>query len=145
VITKLKKIITMPHIFSPNDFSNTEKSEVQKDYIDRHTPILICPDETEEGKPVKVKIRIGNEYSHPDEGDHFISLIQLWNRESLLAEARYYPGAMGNQRGNIEVEFTIIPKVSMQLTALSYCTKHGFWQSIPVSLKVIHQNSNCDN
>ncbi|MDR1226205.1 MAG: class II SORL domain-containing protein [Prevotellaceae bacterium] len=27
------------------------------------------------------------------------------------------------------VDFYVVPKVSMQLVAMAYCTKHGLWQS----------------
>ncbi len=126
----------MPRIFSKNDFIS--ENEIKQDYLDRHTPIIICQKSAKRGEILKVKVRVGSEYAHPDEGEHHIANIQLWNRETLLAEARYYPGTMGNKLGNIEVEFTVVmPQVSMNLTALSYCTKHGLWQSEPFLVKVI--------
>ncbi|MCX7987777.1 MAG: desulfoferrodoxin family protein [Bacteroidales bacterium] len=127
----------MPTIFSPTDFGEA-KNELQKDYFDRHTPVIHCDTQVGVGELFKIKIRIGNEYTHPHEADHHISYIQLWNRETLLTETRFYPGILPSQPGNIEVEYTMImPQVSMNLTALSYCTKHGLWRSQPVVVKAV--------
>ncbi len=132
----------MPIIFKPVDI-NSLKKEVQKDYFDRHSPIIICEGSTKEGEKFVVKVRVGNEYVHPDDGGHFIGFIQLWDRETLLAEARMFPGTMGNKPGHAEIDFYIVPKVSMNLTAMSYCTKHGLWQSEPKTVKVLHENIEC--
>lgn len=132
----------MPNIFKAVDITKLQK-EAQKDYFDRHTPFIICENEAKENEKFKIKIRVGNEYNHPDDGDHYIGFIQLWNRETLLTETKIFPGTMGNTAGQPEVDFYIVPKVSMNLTALSYCTKHGLWQSESKEVKVIHENKNC--
>ena len=70
--------------------------------------------------------------------DHFISVIQLWNRETLLAEARYTAGVYGNVPSHFEIDFYIVaPEVSMNLSAMSVCTKHGLWQSEDKQVKVV--------
>lgn len=126
----------MPNIFSINDFGEA-KNELQKDYFDRHTPVIQCISEARPGEILRIRVRVGTEYAHPHEADHYIALIQLWNRETLLAEAHFYHGVLGNQPGNVEIEFTVVmPQVSMNLTALSYCTKHGLWRSQPHAVKV---------
>jgi superoxide reductase len=130
----------MPNIFKPVDITKLQK-DVQKDYFDRHSPVIICDEVANENVKFKIKIRIGSEYNHPDDGDHFIGFIQLWNRETLLAEAKMFPGTMGNNPGQPEVDFYIVPKVSMNLTAMSYCTKHGLWQSESKEVTVIHKNN----
>ncbi len=132
----------MPRVFSPVEEKNLEK-EVHKDYFDRHSPVIICDDSAKEGEKFKVKVQVGSEYVHPDDGDHFIGYIQLWNRETLLAEIKIFPGTMGNKPGHAEVDFYIVPKVSMNLTVMSYCTKHGLWQSESKEVKVFHQNTEC--
>ncbi len=119
----------MPRIFSPVDISKEEK-EVRKDYFDRHTPHVICDSNAKEGEKFKVKVRLGNEYSHPDDPDHHIKYVQLWNRETFLVEAHFAPGSLGYQAEQIEVDFYIVPgAVSMNLSAMAACTKHGLWQS----------------
>ena len=126
----------MPRIFRHVESDELEK-EVHKDYFDRHSPFILCDSQTQKGEKFRVKVRLGKDYSHPDDADHFISFIQLWNRETLLAQVNIAPGAFGNQPAQTEVDFYIIPKVSMNLTAMSNCTKHGLWVSDPVEVKVI--------
>lgn len=134
----------MPKIFTPVDIQNLEK-QVQKDYFDRHSPVIFCNDKVNEGEKFVIKIKVGSAFSHPDDWDHYISYVQLWNREMLLAEARILPGAMGNKPGQVEVDFYIVPKVSMNLTAMCYCTKHGLWQSLSKEVTVIHTSTDCKN
>lgn len=107
-----------------------EEKEVRKDYFDRHTPVVHCDPFAKEGEKFRVKVRLGTEYTHPDDPDHHIKYVQLWNRETFLAEAHFAPGAMGNRSEHVEVDFYIVPgPVSMNLSAMSACTKHGLWQS----------------
>ncbi len=127
----------MPRLFKATDISQEEK-EIRKDYFDRHTPIIICKDEVSKGEKFMVKVRIGSQYTHPDESTHYINYIQLWNRETLIAETRFLPGTYGNKPNNPEVDFYIIaPDVSLNLTAMSLCTQHGLWVSEPKTVKVI--------
>jgi superoxide reductase len=120
----------MPRIFTPVDISQEEK-EVRKDYFDRHTPVVLCDNYATEGEKFKVKIRLGTEYNHPDDPEHFINYVQLWNRETFIAEAHFAPGTLGNKPEHVEVDFYIVPgPVTMNLSAMSVCTKHGLWQSV---------------
>lgn len=125
----------MPKVFKPVEINVLEK-EAQRDFYDRHTPYIICEKTARPGEKFKVKVILGNEYSHPDEPDHFISYIQLWNRETLLADVHFTPGILGNNPGHAEVDFYIVPKLSMNLSVMSVCTKHGLWQSESIEVKV---------
>ena len=127
----------MPRVFKATDIEREEK-EVKRDYLDRHMPHVICPDSVKKGETFKVKVRMGNEYAHPDAHDHHISLLQLWNRETLLAEAKYSSGVFGNKPSHVEVDFYIVaPLVAMNLSAMAVCTNHGLWQSEDKAVKVI--------
>ncbi len=126
----------MPRVFKPVDITKEEK-EVKKDYFDRHTPHVICDETAKKGEKFRVKVRMGDEYNHPDDSDHYISYIQLWNRETFIAETHFSPGTLGNNPNHAEVDFYIVPSVSMNLTAMAVCTKHGLWQSDPREVKVI--------
>ncbi len=123
----------MPKINRYEDIDQVEK-EAKKDYIDRHSPFISCDDSARKGEKFSVTVTMGNEYSHPDDGDHYIRSIQLYNKETLLAEASFPPGTLGGDgaKGQAEVTFNIVPTgASLKLTALSYCTKHGLWESQP--------------
>lgn len=127
----------MPRVFKATDIEK-ENKEVMRDYLDRHMPHVICDEQVKKGDKFKVKVKMGNEYPHPDDPDHFISVLQLWNRETLLAESRYTSGAYGNKPTHVEVDFYLVaPDVSMNLSAMSVCTKHGLWQSTEKPVKVV--------
>ncbi len=122
------KDIFMPRVFKATDIGREEK-ELKRDYLDRHMPHVICPASVKKGDIFKVKVRMGDEYTHPDDHDHHISTLQLWNRETLLAETKYSSGVFGNNPSHAEVDFYIVaPPVSMNLSAMAVCTKHGLWQ-----------------
>lgn len=126
----------MPRVFTATEIEKEDK-EAKRDYLDRHMPHVICPDEVQKGERFMVKVRMGDQYPHPDEPDHFITVLQLWNRETLLAEARYTSGVYGVP-SHAEIDFFIIaPQVSMNLSAMAVCTKHGLWQSESKAVKVI--------
>lgn len=127
----------MPRVFKATEIEKEEK-EIKRDYLDRHMPHVICPDQVKRGEKFAVKVKMGEDYPHPDEYDHYISVIQLWNRETLLAETRYMAGVYGNQSSQVEVDFHIVaPDVSMNLSAMAVCTKHGLWQSEDKVVKVV--------
>ncbi len=125
----------MPKINRYVDISEIER-ESKKDYIDRHSPFVHCEKTAKKGEKFKVKVKVGEEYSHPDDFDHYIAYVQLWDGERLLGEASFTPGTLGNEKSQVEVDFYIIPQKKLKLTAMSYCTKHGLWESDPVEVEV---------
>lgn len=110
------------------DISTLDK-EAKKDYIDRHSAFVHCENNAKKGEKFKVKVKVGDEYKHPDDTDHYIAYVQLWNGEKMLAQANFIEGALGNQAENLEVDFYIVPTKKMKLTATAFCTKHGLWES----------------
>ena len=110
------------------DISQIER-EARRDYIDRHSAFVHCEATATKGEKFKVKVKIGDEYKHPDDFDHYISWVQLWNGETMLAQASYLPGVQGGVPGQFEVDFYVVVAKSLKLTAHAYCTKHGLWQS----------------
>lgn len=120
------------------DISAVDK-EAKKDYIDRHSAFIHCEKQAIAGKKFKVKVKIGDQYAHPDDPDHYIAWVQLWNREKMLAQANFTEGALGGEPNNLEVDFYIVPQKSMNLVAQAFCTKHGLWQSEAVEVKVTEE------
>jgi superoxide reductase len=128
----------MPVINRYVDIDQVEK-EAKKDYIDRHSPFIHCADSATKEQSFAVTVKMGNEYSHPDDNDHYIKSIQLYNGQTLLAEASFPPGSLGGNgaKGNAQVTFNVVPtSEKLSLTAMSYCTKHGLWESDPVEVEV---------
>ena len=128
----------MPKINRYVDIDTVER-EAKKDYIDRHSPFITCADEAKPGEKFQVTVKVGNEYSHPDDFDHFIANIALYNGETLLARADFVPGTLGGQdsKSQAEVIFNIVPtSKKLNLVAHAYCTKHGVWESDPKTVTV---------
>lgn len=128
----------MPKINRYVDISTVDR-EAKKDYIDRHSPFLQCAAVAKAGQKFPVMVRVGNEYAHPDDLDHYIRSIALYNRETLLADASFCAGTLGGQgqKGQAEVTFQIVPAgKKLELTAVAYCTKHGQWECDPVEVIV---------
>lgn len=128
----------MPQINRYVDISTVDR-EAKKDYIDRHSPFVACADTATTGTKLPVTVRVGQEFSHPDDPDHYIQSIQLFNGTTLLAAASFQAGALGGagQRGQAEVTFNVVPSgTKMRLTAMAYCTQHGLWECDPVDVSV---------
>lgn len=124
----------MPKLFSYNDFSNG--SDTVRKYADKHSPVIICEDHAEYNKPFYVTVRIGRSVMHPNAQDHHFQYIQLWNLETLVGEVKLQRTSYGDDPVHIEAHFVIIPKISLRLTALAYCNKHGLWKSEEHYIKV---------
>jgi superoxide reductase len=117
------------------DISQIDK-EAKKDYIDRHSAFIHCENNAKKGEKFVVKVMVGDEYPHPDDFDHYISYVQLWDGETFLAQATFVAGMLGSAANKAEVDFYVVPTKKMKLTAMAYCTKHGLWQSDEVLVEV---------
>ena len=127
----------MPKINRYVDINEIDR-EAKKDYIDRHSAFVHCADTAEAGKPFAVTVKVGDQYQHPDDTDHYISTVALYNGESKLAEATFFAGSLGGQgqKGNTEVTFNVVLSKDAELVAHAFCTKHGLWESDVKSVKV---------
>jgi len=126
----------MPKINKYVDIDTVER-EAKKDLIDRHSPFITVEDEAKKGEMLAVKVKMGNEYTHPDDFDHFIESISLFNGETKLAMASFVPGTLGNEKSHAEVTFNIRPMgKKLRLVAHAYCTKHGIWESTELVVEV---------
>ena len=126
----------MPKINVYENIDNVER-EAKKDLIDRHSPFITVEGEAKKGETLKVNVKMGNEYTHPDDFDHYIESITLFNGETKLAMASFVPGTLGNEKSHCEVTFTIRPMgKKLNLVAHGYCTKHGIWESTAVAVEV---------
>ncbi len=117
---------------------NTLDKEAKRDYIDRHSAFLEVAEEAKKDEMLEVTVRVGDEYPHPDDFDHYISYVQIFNGQTLLAQANFEPGAVfgDGKKGNLRVTFHVLASKNMKLTAMAYCTKHGLWQSDTVKVSV---------
>jgi superoxide reductase len=96
----------MPKINKYQDISEIDR-EAKKDLIDRHSPFIHCAETAKAGEPFQVTVKMGNEYTHPDDFDHFIESVTLFNGETKLAQATYVPGTLGNVKAHNTTTFTL--------------------------------------
>ena len=127
----------MPKINVYTDISQEERG-AKRDLIDRHSPFIHCEDTAKAGSPFEVRVQVGNEYTHPDDMDHYISTVVLYNKDTKLAEANFYAGANGGQgeKAQTSVTFRIRLDKNAKLVAHAYCTKHGIWEGTPKEVAV---------
>ena len=126
----------MPKVHVYENIDNVER-EAKKDLIDRHSPFITVAGVAKKGEILAVNIKMGNEYTHPDDFDHFIESITLFNGDTKLAMASFVPGTLGNEKSHCEVTFTIRPMgKKLNLVAHGYCTKHGIWESTALEVAV---------
>ena len=119
----------MPKINKYENIDNVER-EAKKDLIDRHSPFIHCAESATAGEMFSITVKMGNEYTHPDDFDHYIANMSLFNGDTLLARADFTPGTLGNIKPHATVTFNIIPTgKKLKLSAQAYCTKHGIWES----------------
>ena len=127
----------MPKINRYTDISEIDK-EAKKDYIDRHSPFIFCNSTAKKGEMFEVTVQMGKEYTHPDDFDHYIESITLFNGDTKLAHTTFIPGTFGNEKSQAKVTFYIRPTgKKLNLVAHGYCTKHGIWESTPVEVEVV--------
>ena len=119
------------------DISKIE-SESKKDYFDRHTPFIICEDKSTKGVPFKLTVQVGQEFGHPDDFDHYISSISLYNKGLKVSETNFAVGTQGgqDQTGHQNVTLELVLNQNAKLVAQSSCTKHGLWESEQVEIEV---------
>jgi len=126
----------MPKINVYENIDQVER-EAKKDLIDRHSPFITVAGVAKKGEMLSVNVKMGNEYTHPDDFDHYIESITLYNGDTKLAAASFVPGTLGNEKSHAEVTFNIRPMgKKLNLVAHGYCTKHGIWESTPVIVEV---------
>ena len=128
----------MPKINRYVDISTVDR-EAKKDLIDRHSPFITAPESATAGEMFKVTVKVGNEYAHPDDFDHYVASLSLFNGQTLLATSEFKAGMLGGQghKGHAEVTFNVLATGrSMRLNAQAYCTKHGIWECDVVKVKI---------
>jgi len=113
-------------------------NEAKKDLIDRHSPFISVLKKPNTENEYQVEVKVGNEYTHPDDLDHYVSSISLYAGTTKIADANFYSGTLGGQgrKGQAKVVFDTVFEKSVKLTAHAYCTKHGVWEGEPVGVIV---------
>lgn len=115
-----------------NDVAN----EAKRDLIDRHSPFINVAELG--NNEFNVNVTVGNEYTHPDDLDHYVSSVALYAGTTKIAETNLFAGLLGGQgsKNKTSVSFKAVFDKTTKLTAHAYCTKHGVWEGDPVTVRV---------
>jgi desulfoferrodoxin-like iron-binding protein len=90
------------------------------DFELKHTP-NIQVEELASGQLIKVSIGLKG-IKHPQQEDHFIEFIRVFDNEELIGEANFGP----NDTPYIEVE---TKRNSDEIIAQANCNLHGLWEA----------------
>lgn len=118
-----------------------DRSSIHLDHHDRHSPHLQCAATARQGEPFLVTIYVDSGCSHPDNEDHHISSVALYDGARLLGEANFPCGTRGGDtpRARLEVSFMVVPTDErMHLRAMAFCTQHGLWQGDTREIPVLN-------
>ena len=90
----------------------------------KHVPTIEAQEHVKAREPFDVKVTIGKELPHPDEGGHFIQWIELYADDAYLARFDFTPTVSGGP-------VTITCKLNYDTTLIARvrCNLHGLWES----------------
>ena len=91
----------------------------------KHTPCILASDEAKAGSPGTITVHVGKLMDHPNELDHFIGWVGLYENDVLVARAELAPVA-----SSPVVTFSVALKGSGKVSARAGCNKHGEWESV---------------
>ncbi len=109
--------------------------------VEKHVPVIDCPDEVTKGEFFEVTASIGKEVAHPNTTAHHISWISLF----FLPEGEKFPYQIGKVEFNAHGASAQGPDTSTvyihhksivwmktdkpgSIFAMSLCNIHGLWQ-----------------
>jgi len=98
--------------------------ENMTDLEKKHTPVVCVPDDAQPGQCATVTVEVGKLLAHPNELDHFIGRVELFENGVLLAAANLSPVTSCPT-----VTFCVNCKGSGKVTARAWCNMHGVWES----------------
>lgn len=89
----------------------------------KHVSIIDVPVSVKASEPFDVKITVGKELAHPNEGGHFIQWVELYYNDVLIGRTELTPTIY-------EMPLTVRIKLgkSCTLRALARCNLHGIWE-----------------
>ncbi len=110
--------------------------------IEKHVPVIECPDKIKGDEMFEVKVGLGKEVVHPNTTEHHIRWISLYfhpEGEKFPYEIGHFEfnahgeSAKGPNEGSVYTHHQVV--VSMKTTksgifhALAFCNIHGLWEN----------------
>ena len=110
--------------------------------MEKHIPVIECPDQVKAGELFPVKVTLGKEVAHPNTTEHHIRWISVYfhpeggkfpyqiGHFEFTAHGESTDGAnQGPVYTNHEATVSMKTSKSGILLAMAYCNIHGLWQS----------------
>lgn len=103
--------------------------------IEKHAPVIECPDLVTAGELFEVELSVGKEIAHPNTLEHHIAWIDLYFQPEgtkFPIQVGHYAFAAHGESGvfadpAVEVELKVDKPGT--LYALSMCNIHGLWEN----------------
>ena len=89
----------------------------------KHFPTIEVPGLVGAWAPFDVKVTVGKELAHPNEGGHFIQWVELYYGGALIGRIELTPTIY-----DMPLTFRIKLGKSCTLRALTRCNLHGIWE-----------------
>lgn len=102
---------------------------------EKHVPVIHAPESVKAGEEVEVKVLIGEEISHPNTFEHYISWIKVYfhpEGAKFPIEIATYDFAAHGEADIFTAAFGVArfkPNKSGTILASSYCNIHGLWEN----------------
>lgn len=127
----------MPNINKYSELKSDD-NDARKAFVDKHSPFIYVDGAVKAGQPIEIKVVVGKDVAHPDDFNHYVSDVALYDGEKKLAEAKFIAGNIAGEgkAGKQTVTFTVTLEKDASLVAHAYCTLHGVWESNALELKV---------
>ena len=131
-VMKVKNVVNLSGLIQEADWK-----------IEKHVPVISCPDAVKADDLVEVTVGLGKEVAHPNTTEHHIRWISLFFRPA----GEKFPYHLGHFEFNAHGESARGPNTSSVYThhevvtsfktgksgsilALALCNIHGLWQSV---------------
>lgn len=89
----------------------------------KHLPVITAPDSCYIGEAIRVSIEVGKLLAHPNDINHRIEYVDLYEDSLFLARIDF---PIGNDP-KIKIELAV--KSKGLLRAVASCNEHGKWES----------------
>jgi superoxide reductase len=116
--------------------------------LEKHVPVIECPDEVKADTPFPVQVTVGKEVPHPNTTEHYIAWIELYflpeGEKFVHAVGRFEFSAHGESsqgpnQGPVYTHHQVTAWLKIHkagtIYATSLCNIHGLWLS-PKAIKV---------
>ena len=110
--------------------------------VEKHTPVIECPERVKAGDVFDVKVGLGVEIAHPNTTEHHISYITLFfhpEGKPFSHQVGHYEfsahgeSTEGPNEGPVYTHHQVTTALKIDqsgtLHALAFCNIHGLWES----------------